>query len=180
MPYVNVVDGMESAHVALSSLRARILALVEEPASATEVAAALETTRQKVNYHLEVLRKHGLVEVVETRQRRGFTERRFARKGNIVIAPDLVADRRHPEDDMSAEAVVAAASDAIRAIGVLSDRGIAHPTATMATDVTFATPKDLMRFLDGVAELASQFDQPGDGLTMRISLLAHANQGDKK
>ena len=46
-----------------------------EPASATEVAARLGESRQRVNYHVRALERGGLVELVEERARRGCTER---------------------------------------------------------------------------------------------------------
>jgi len=175
---MTVVDRPEVARAALSPLRRRILAQLDLPASATEVAAALGLPRQKINYHMSVLERHGLVELAEVRQRRGFRERRFRRSGVVVIAPDLL-DPSEPDDDMSAEAVVAAAGDAIRAVGALSAARSPHPTATLTTEVTFASPAALREFLDGVGRLAADYDRGDepDALTMKITLLSHVAKG---
>ena len=175
MSEITLVDQAADAHVALSPLRRQILGRLTEPASAAELAAQLGLPRQKVNYHMSVLERHALIELAEVRQRRGFKERRMVRRGAVVLAPDLLEDGELARDDMSAEAVVAAASDAIRAVGALAGSGSPHPTATLSTDMTFATPADLRRFLDGVATLAARFDAGAEaaGARMRVTLLAH-------
>jgi DNA-binding transcriptional ArsR family regulator len=175
---MNVVSAPEVAHAALSPMRRQILAHLDDVASATEVAAALGLPRQKVNYHMTVLEKNGLVELSEVRQRRGFQERRFRRTGTVVVAPDIL-EESVPEDDLSAEAVVAAASDAIRTVGRLEATGKPHPTATMTTEVRFATPADHRVFLERVAELAAEFDRGSrDGsLAMKVTLLSHVAKG---
>jgi DNA-binding transcriptional ArsR family regulator len=178
---VTLVDEAPAAHAALSPLRLRILRTLELPASATELAQRLDLTRQKVNYHLGVLEDHGLVEVVAERQRRGFVERVFRRKGNVVLAPDLVEPhRRGTRDEMSAEALVAAASDAIRTVGSLSAeaqaKGMQLATATMVTELVFRSPAEVTAFLEGVADLAAHFDAGGEaeGHRMRVAVLSHS------
>lgn len=181
MQQMNVVSAPEVAHVALSPLRRRILAELSEPASASEVAAGLDLPRQRVNYHMTVLEKHGLVELAEVRQRRGFQEKRFRRAGTVVLAPDLL-DETDRRDDMSAEAVVAAASDAIRAVGALGAADTPHPTATLVTEIGFATPGDHRLFLERVADLAAEFDKKTEegSLAMKVTLLSHVAQGDAR
>lgn len=175
---LTLVDQAPAAHAALSPLRLAILRSLDEPASATELAAHLGLTRQKVNYHLGVLEAHGLVAVVKERQRRGFRERVFERRGNVVLAPDLLASGDN-RDAMSAEAAVAAASDVIRSVGHLSATAQAEEkhlvTATMVTDVAFRTPAELAAFLEGVAALAARFDAgpADDGHRMRVTLVSH-------
>ena len=178
MPSLTIVDHPAAAHAALSPIRRQILGMLDEPASATELAARLGLPRQKVHYHITVLERHGLIDLDEVRQQRGFQERRFVRNGSVYLAPDLVEPASHtdaPTDNMSAEAVVAAASDAIRAIGALGARYEQHPTATLAADITFASPDALHRFLHDVATLAARYDQgaAGAGLRMRTTLLTY-------
>ena len=56
-------------------LRIRILAMLEErPASPVQLAPRLGSTLGRVGYHVRVLRDAGLIELVETRRRRGATE----------------------------------------------------------------------------------------------------------
>lgn len=174
---MKLVAAPEVAHVALSPLRRRILALVDEPLAASDLAQRLGLTRQRVNYHLGILEKHGLVEVAETKQKRGFVERRFRRVGPTVLAPDMLVG-----DDLAADAVVAAASDAIRAVGETEADGKPHPTATLVTEVRFATPADHQAFLEAVGDLAAKYDAgdtPG-ALAMKVTVLSHIAKGVKR
>lgn len=178
---MKIVSAPDAAFAALSPLRRQILSKLGEPLSASEVAEALGLTRQRVNYHLSLLESHGRVEIAEVRQRRGFQERRFRRVGPTVIAPDLLGPTP-ATDDLSADAVVAAASDAIRAVGELEAEGQPHPTATLVTDVRFASPADHRAFLAGVAELAAKFDrgEAKGALAIRVTVLNHVAKGAKR
>jgi DNA-binding transcriptional ArsR family regulator len=176
-----VVEESAVAHAALSPLRLRILRHLDAPASASELARSMEVPRQKLTYHLNVLERHGLVELDEERRRRGFVERRFRRSGSVVLAPDLVepVPEMSDRDALSADAVVAAATDAIRAIGRLAPAaaasGASLPTATLTTQIAFATPGDLRSFLADVADLAARYDagsRPG-GRAMTLTVLSH-------
>ena len=67
---------MSSAGAALfRPLRARILEELAEPGSAAGVARRLESSRQKVSYHLKQLEKEGFVELVEERRQGNCVER---------------------------------------------------------------------------------------------------------
>ena len=172
---LHVLEQPGVAAIALSPLRRQILALLDEPASASELALRMNLTRQKLNYHLTVLARHDLIEVSEVRQRRGFEERLFRRTGPIVLAPDLV--ERIEADDLSAEAVVAAASDAIRSIGRLGTTGTSHPTATMTTDIRFKSPAAMRKYLEEIAALSARYDT-ADGVAIRVTLLSHLSEGE--
>ena len=52
------VDDPDRVRAALSPLRRELLRRLAQPASATELATAMELPRQKVNYHLRVLEQH--------------------------------------------------------------------------------------------------------------------------
>ena len=58
---VEVIEDRAAAAVALDPGRARLLAELAEPASATTLASRLGLPRQKVHYHLRTLEAHGLV-----------------------------------------------------------------------------------------------------------------------
>src|SRR5690349_12091456 len=72
---LQVIDEPAVAAAMLDPLRARILAALAEPGSASTVAGSLGISRQKANYHLRALEDRGLVALVEERPRRGLTER---------------------------------------------------------------------------------------------------------
>ncbi|MCP4223691.1 MAG: helix-turn-helix transcriptional regulator, partial [Actinomycetia bacterium] len=94
MQELQVIDETQVALALLDPVRARALAALAEPGSASTVAAALGERRQKVNYHLRVLEEHGLVNLVEERPRRGLTERVVvASARSYVLSPVLLGDR---------------------------------------------------------------------------------------
>src|ERR671925_1739679 len=92
MQDVTVIEDPAAAEASLDPTRARLLAELAEPASATMLAAHLGLPRQKVNYHLRTLEKHGLVELVEERRKGNVTERVMrATAASFVISPSALA-----------------------------------------------------------------------------------------
>ena len=75
MQEVAVIDNPVVATVALEPTRARVLAELVKPGSATTLAERLGLPRQQLNYHVRALEAQGLVALVEVRSRRGCTER---------------------------------------------------------------------------------------------------------
>jgi DNA-binding transcriptional ArsR family regulator len=72
---VAVIEDPAVAVVSLDPIRTRLLAELTEPASATALADRVGLARQKVNYHLRELERHGLVELVEERRKGNMIER---------------------------------------------------------------------------------------------------------
>ncbi|MBO0849251.1 MAG: helix-turn-helix transcriptional regulator, partial [Pseudonocardia sp.] len=88
MHEVAVIGDAAAAEASLDPMRTRLLAELGEPASATMLAARVGLARQKVNYHLRALERHGLVELVEERRKGNVTERMMrATAASYVISP---------------------------------------------------------------------------------------------
>lgn len=173
---VALLDDPDRLLAGLSPLRRRLLDALAEPASATAVAARLGLARQKVAYHLGVLEQAGLVELVELRQRRGFTERVLRRSATaFVVDPDLLpapgprGSGVRGRDRHCAEHLVATAADVIRDVtrmqAAADAQGRRLLTFTIATDVALAQPADLHAYTDAlaaaVAEVTARFHSPG-------------------
>lgn len=166
----------------LSPLRRRILAELRERGSATEVAARIGETRQRVNYHLRELEKAGLVELVETRQRRGRTERVVrATARTVVVAPQLIGEAAPADQDrFAAETLLASTARAFSDVATLRDgaraAGKRLVTFTITADVGFAEPADIGRFADElagrVADLAAAYETPS-GHRYRVVIGGH-------
>src|ERR671928_1337561 len=89
---VAVIEDAPAAEASLDPLRARLLAELAEPASASSLAARVGLPRQKVNYHLRELERHGLVELVEERRKGNVNERLMrATAASYVISPAALA-----------------------------------------------------------------------------------------
>jgi DNA-binding transcriptional ArsR family regulator len=152
---VAVIQDPAAAEVSLDPIRARLLAELAEPASATMLAARVGLPRQRVNYHLRSLEQHGLVELVEERRKGNCTERLLrATAASYVISPaalDAVApDPARSPDRLSARWLLAVASRLVRETGELIT-GAAKarkPLATFAIDgeVRFASAADRAAF----------------------------------
>ncbi len=161
MPAVAVLDDPGAATAALDPLRARLLALLAvEASSAAALAKAVDVTRQKVTYHLQVLREHGLVVEVEQRKHGGLTERLYAASaGSYVVSPAAVgaagADPARVDDHRSSSYLLALAGRAIDEVGALvrgaDSAGKRLPTLSIDTDIRFRSAADRAAFTDDLA-----------------------------
>jgi len=191
---VQVIDSADTALMALDPIRARILRELCEPGSATTVAEELDMSRQKVNYHLRQLEEHGLVAVVEHRQKRGLTERIVtASARSYALSPEVLgegatsADR---VDRLSSNYLIAVAGDIIREVSQLARRAAAAgkplATLTIETDVCFATPNSRSAFTkelaDAVAAVVARHhdESSAAGRWHRVILAAHPRPSTPK
>lgn len=152
MDEVAVIADPSAAEVSLDPIRARLLAELAEPGSATTLAAKVGLARQKVNYHLRTLERHGLVELVEERRKGNVTERMMqATALSFVISPVALAavqpDPRRSPDRLSARWLLAVAARLVRDVGEL----VTGATRARKRVATFA--------LDGEIRFASAADR---------------------
>lgn len=174
---VAVIEDAAAAEVSLDPVRARLLAELAEPASATMLAARVGLARQKVNYHLKALERHGLVELVEERRKGNVNERVMrAAAASFVISPLALAavqpDPSRSPDQLSARWLLAVAARLVRDVGSLIT-GAAKArqrVATFAIDgrVRFASAADRAAFAEelsgAVTALVSRYhDETAEG-----------------
>ena len=185
---VDVIDDPAAATVALEPIRARLLAELAHPASAAALASRLGVPRQKINYHLRALEAHGLVQVAETRQWGGLTERRLvATAASYVVSPRALGpaatDPDTSPDRLSASYLIALAARVVREVGDLlrGSRAAGKHLATLSIDaeVRFRSPAERAAFTDeltrAVTSLVARYhdaDAPG-GRAHRLVLVAH-------
>jgi DNA-binding transcriptional ArsR family regulator len=157
---VTVIEDPAAAESSLDPIRARLLAELAEPASATMLAARVGLPRQKVNYHLRELERHGLVDLVEERRKGNVTERLLrATAASYVISPAALAavepDPSRSPDRLSARWLLAVAARLVRDVGTLIT-GAAKARKRLATfaldgEVRFATAADRAAFAEELA-----------------------------
>ena len=157
---VTVIEDPAAAEASLDPMRARLLAELAEPGSATTLAARVGLPRQKVNYHLRELERHGLVELVEERRRGNVTERVMrATAASYVISPLALAavqpDPDRAPDRLSAHWLLALASRMVRDVGELLN-GAAKARKRVATfaldgEIRFASAADRAAFAEELA-----------------------------
>jgi DNA-binding transcriptional ArsR family regulator len=157
---VTVIEEPAAAASSLDPIRARLLAELAEPASATMLADRVGLARQKVNYHLRALEKQGLIELVAERRKGNVTERLMRAKARSYVISPLALAEVQPDPDrapdrLSARWLLALASRMVGEVGALL-RGAAQagkPIATFAMDgeVRFASPADRAAFAEELA-----------------------------
>jgi DNA-binding transcriptional ArsR family regulator len=157
---VTVIEDPTAAEVSLDPIRAKLLAELAEPGSATTVAGRVGLPRQKVNYHLRTLEDHGLIELVEERRKGNMTERVLqATALSYVISPAALAsvqpDPSRFADRLSARWLIALAARQVREVGQLLV-GAAKARKRLATfamdgEVRFASAADRAAFAEELA-----------------------------
>ncbi len=157
---IAVIEDPEAAEVSLDPMRARLLAALAEPGSAATLAARVGLPRQKVNYHLRALEKHGLVELVEERRKGNMTERVLrATAFSYVISPAALAavapDPARSPDRLSARWLLAIAARLVKDVGTLisgADKAKKRvATFAIEGEIRFATAQDRAAFAEDLA-----------------------------
>ena len=181
---VRVLADAAAVELALDPIRASILDALTEPGSATTVAAAVGSTRQKVNYHLKALEAHGLVELAEERAWGGITER-FVRRSarHLVVAPDVIGraalDPNEVADRLSAAYLISVNARTVSEVGAIVRHprtGTRLPTLTVDTVIGFQSPEDRAAFADdlqsAVAALVARYHHD-DGRPHRLTVSSY-------
>lgn len=185
---LEVVREPETAAALLDPTRQRLLAHLGEPDSAAGLARKLRLPRQRLNYHLHVLERAGLVELVEERRKGNCLERVVrATARAFVISPEALGalglSAEAARDRFSTAYLITAAGRAIRDVASLEARarrdGKRIATFTMDADVRFASAEARAAFAeelgDAVARLAAKYHDeraPG-GRPFRILAAIH-------
>jgi DNA-binding transcriptional ArsR family regulator len=184
---LEVIDDPAAAVVALDPLRARLLAGLAEPASASALAERVELPRQKVNYHLRILEEHGLVTEVGQRRWGGLTERLLhATAASYVVSPALGQAGSKPHriaDRLSARYLIALAARVVREVAGLVRRadqaGKRLPTLALDTEIRFRSAAERAAFTsdlaDAVTTLVARYHHAGapGGRSHRLVVVAH-------
>jgi DNA-binding transcriptional ArsR family regulator len=88
-----VIDDLETLKVVSDSMRLQVLELmVLEPRTVKEVAKKLEVSPNKLYYHINLLEKHGLIRVVDTKLVSGIVEKHYqVTARDIRLADGLIS-----------------------------------------------------------------------------------------
>jgi DNA-binding transcriptional ArsR family regulator len=188
MQEVAVIEDAAAAEASLDPVRARLLAELSEPASATMLAARVNQPRQKVNYHLKTLEQHGLIELVEERRKGNMTERVLrATAASYVISPLALAavqpDPARSPDRLSARWLLALAARLVRDVGSLltgsAKEGKRVATFAIEGEVRFASAADRAAFAEelsaAVTALVSKYhdEKAPAGRPHRVVVAVH-------
>ncbi len=185
---IQVIEDPAAASVALGPMRSRLLSELAEPASAATLAARVGIARQKVNYHLNALEAHGLIELAGERKWGGLTERLLvASAASYVVSPGalgpVAADPDRDMDRLSASYLIALGARVVREVADLvrraRDSGKRFATLAVDAEVRFRSATDRAAFSDelsqAVTQLVSKYhDQSApQGRLHRLVIVAH-------
>lgn len=173
-----VGDVKKAAALLAHPLRPRIVALAREPASATELAAQLRLSRQRVNYHVRQLARTGFLRRAGQIRKRNLIEQRYiATARAYVLAPELLGPLamtgHRAEDAFSAVRLVALAaelqSDVSHALSESAARGQRLATMSIAADVRFESAEQRTAFTEAlqktITDLIAHHTSPASRLS---------------
>lgn len=188
IPSLHIIRDLEQAAVLLHGERHHLLKQLAQPASATGLAQQLKLPRQKINYHLRLLEKVGLVELYEERKARNCIERIMrATAESYVISPEILEalgnTPKERQDTFSASTLVAKSAQTIRELGILRAKADAAgkrlATLSLESNLNFASAKDRNAFAEEItnvlADLIAKYDQPAakNARPFRLTLGIH-------
>jgi Helix-turn-helix domain len=161
-----VLEDPAAIGAATHPVRAAMLARMREPSTAAEVARATKLSRQNAAYHVQELVKAGLLRHAGERQKGNFIEQLY-----VAVAPAFVisprstwgAEPRRAQavaDQLSLGELVARGEQLQRDAAALLDRaafdGEEIPSASVATEIRFASEDDRAEFLSEYVELLTE------------------------
>lgn len=166
------IQDLETLQVVADPLRAQIFELLaEEPLTVRQVGERLGLTAGRLYYHFNLLEKHDLIRVVETRTVANMLEKLYrASARSLELAPGLLdfssMENRDGSLRMLASIADAARDDLLRSIQARLaelDRGApANPRQVMANRaIARLTSQQAGVFLERVQALIAEFEQAG-------------------
>lgn len=186
-----LVESPEQAMALLNPLRAEILSRLAEPASAAEVARAINEIPQRVNYHLKALEKVGLVRRVGSRQVRNLVEVLYlAIARTYVLSEGLnwAGNTVQQIKDQGALSHLVTTAERIKRDALLlmerSDQEEDIPSATLDTSVRLASAEQRSAFVEEyvqlVNELVKKYQHSATGAeTYQVILAVYPKGGEE-
>lgn len=185
---LGIVSSARGAAVLLDETRKAMLAALGEGDSASGLARKLGLPRQRLNYHLRELEKHGLVELAAERKRGNCVERVVRATSRTYLIDPAVLGALGPEpaavrDRASVAFQVAVAARSIRELAGLDARARAAgqrlATLTLDGEVRFASAEARTAFAEeltaALAKLVARYHDPAApaGRTFRLVSALH-------
>jgi DNA-binding transcriptional ArsR family regulator len=164
-------------------LRQKILVEARTPASATELARRLNQPRQRLNYHVKQLEKHGFLRLESRRKKRNMEERRYVATARaFVLAPQLLgalgATPESATDAFSATYLLGLAVQAQRELTdvaeAAAEANVRVLTLSLSSELRFSSGPQRAAFgqalTAAVAEVIAQHTSPSTGRPYRLLL----------
>lgn len=173
MQDVLYIEAPEQAVTLLHPLRMELLKRMDEPRTCPELAAAFDSTPQKIYYHVKALEKAGLVEKINEKRVRGVVEGYYQAKARSYwLAPHLVGQiggEKTARDQGSLRFLLALAeevADDVGRLGAKSESGVDVPSLSLSAHIYLPDGRRRADFLTDVQqtfqELARKYGIPPD------------------
>jgi len=171
------ISSLGALRAVSDSCRHRILTLlIREPLTPSEVAARLKIARTRVYYHLDLLKEHGFIRVVEERPVAAMIERTYracARRFK-VDRQMLAAKSSESELNDAQAALLERAADDLRVSSSSSDVLVMRAFTRLTKGRAAELRSEIVALVDPYADPAS--DDPGNSFEMAFALFA--SEGD--
>src|SRR5579872_2555332 len=84
------IDDLETLKVVADPRRKQLIDLLrQDAATVKELAAVMRVSPKSLYYHINLLQKHGLIRVVDTRLVSGITEKRYRAMAYLFLFKDV-------------------------------------------------------------------------------------------
>jgi DNA-binding transcriptional ArsR family regulator len=103
-----VIDNLETLKVLADPLRLRILEFLAKPGTVKQIAQKIDRPPTKLYYHFNLLEKHGLIEMVDTRIVSGIIEKHYQASAQMYRVQWGLLSPGSPGFDESLQAMLAA------------------------------------------------------------------------
>lgn len=147
------IKNLESAKAILNPVRLQILDLLQEPMVCADVAALLGMTQQRVNNHLKVLLREGLVEVVMETLKGHLVEKTYRSSAKSIWLSQQITklpekDQRTRREAKSLHNLQNLSERLQEDTGILLDRVDAEsvPSIGVVADVRFRSAEERNQF----------------------------------
>lgn len=176
------IESLEALAVLSDSQRHRVVTLLmEEPLTAKEIAARLRLGRTRLYYHLDLLERHGLIRVSDTRVVSGIVERTYR-----AVARTFRVDRKLLSSQASELQITGAQAAIVDAVAHDLRARLLPGTPAPADDVlvsrAFLQLNDTRRaqLRERLSALLDEYRRPdADGIETEIAFVLFSTKGSE-
>lgn len=165
-----VIDDLEALKVMSHPLRLKILELMtHEPRTVKQIAHALDLTPNKLYYHVNLLEKHGFIQLVDVRMVSGILEKHYRVSAYDITVKEGLLKSSEPGGKEQIKSLIVSILDrtkedildAIKARAMSEDE-FERSHMTLLTHRARMTKEKAVEFSRRLKELGEEFDQEGD------------------
>lgn len=163
------VDDLDTLKVLADPLRLRIRELMEDPTTVKQVATELGIPATKLYYHINLMEKHGLIQLVDTRVVSGIIEKHYQMSARVIrVAKHLLSPSAGNDEglntmlslfDVTKEEVL----EAVRRGWAINEDGIPrHKSVSIGRHQFYLTEDQAADFHQRIHQLIKEFHALSD------------------